>query len=374
MNTATSNQQPMSFSQGRAATVSPEERHRRRRQRQINPSTGKTKAVEPWKDFHSLKRWNLIPQDMFKNKGIYFSMMFDYPTFTARYTHFQHYCHFFIKNHKFPTNPDFLNIYNQMEQEAKEKYMLNQKLRWAFKRLAVKYLQTKLQVKNEVDPVSLEEPKQSVYVYDYATRSKFAFEAQHLLRDFQTRLLTHDELFPSPLNLRNPLTNEKLKMGQTIHVLSQIKKFGLSHWTIECYLDAQFCIALFLRDNNRKLRLHALKETLNNPLLATEIILDFIEMQHVIYNKHFDERTYQWALQNNKCHTMERIRSWKALTYRFYELDITQEDYNERVVIWKKNIALLQHLCSPCIELLEIRRSFGRPKPQIVQLLLDRRD
>ncbi len=351
------------FSIGRVKQMTPEERRRKRKEKhrlvqskKLIVRIPKPKPVEKWKDFHSYKRWNLLPIEMFQHKGIYFSMMFEYKTFASRYLHFQTYGHFYLKHHSFPNAPSFVNIFTKIQEEAREKYMLNQKLRWAFKRLTNAYLQKKLQLKNEVDPISLETPKKSIYIYDYQTRSKFLFEAQHLLRDFQTRLLTHEELFPTPLYLRNPLTNTKLSLGQLIHIVGQIKHHGLSHWTIECYLDSRYAMNIFLRDNNRKLRLHALKETLQSKY-ATEIILDFIEMQHHIYKKDFDERTYRWALENNKCHSMERIRSWKNLTFRFYELDITNEDFTERNALWNKNTSLILNLCSPCLELLEVRRT-----------------
>ncbi len=346
---------------------SPEEIRRRRiersRRRQEsttgNPSTNQFPAPFPqgskdWTDFSCYKRWNIIPQQKFINKGLYFSMCFDHPNFANRYTHFQNYGFFFGK-----TPETLSSMAISLREEAKEKYFLNQKLRFAFKRLLVSYFMKRMKLKNDVDPVTMEAPKQSVYLYDFSNRCKFQFEAKDLLRDFQARLLTHEDLFPTPLFLRNPLTNSKLSLGQILSLHTQILQLGHSHWTMECYRDAKYRIPIFLRDNQRKLRLHALKDLLKTPE-GNYFLLDFMEAQHDLFKKMFDERTYRWALETNKCHSMERIRSWKSLCYTFYEIELTEEDFFERQDKQKRLRPLLAELCSPCTELQMAKRSCRR--------------
>jgi hypothetical protein len=348
---------------------SPEENRRRRMERRrtqarqqarshhepIHPTSFcPTTPIQDWTSFFWYKRWNLLPIEKFTNKGLYFSMCFDYPNFAYRYTHFQSFSMGFGDKAN-PNTPHAIHL----RQEAKEKYFLNQKIRFALKRLVSAYLMKSMKIKNETDPVTLEIPKQSVFLVDYSNRCKFQFEAKELLRDFQSRLLTHDDLFPTPLSLRNPLTNTNLTLGQTLSLVNQIYRFGHTHWTVECFRDADYKPQLFLRDNVRKLRLYALKDLMNTPS-GVYFLLDFMEAQHDLFKKTFDERTYRWALETNKCHSMERIRSWKSLCYTFYEIELTEDDFFERHSKQKRLRPLLIELCSPCVELQLAKRSFRR--------------
>jgi hypothetical protein len=243
-----------------------------------------------------------------------------------------------------------------IQQEARVKFFLNQKLRFQFKRIVSMYLHTKLQLKNETDPVTMEPPIQAVFLYDHANRCKFRFEAKELLRDFSTRLLTHEDLFPTPLSLRNPLTNSKLHLGQMLSLYTQIKSFGQMHWTFECFQDARFRMRLFARDNQRKLRLSALHDLMKSPD-GSDFVLDFIEAQHDILEKPFDLRAYTWALKTYKCNSIERIHSWKVMCLAFYEIEITEDDIYERQRKRSKLTPIVLKLCSPCVEILMIRRT-----------------
>lgn len=348
----------------------PEERRRQRmlRQRQQprrNPTPSSPQSqisqtpVKSWGEFSSFKRWNLIPIEQFTNKGLYYSMCFDYPNFAHRYGHFQNFVFWIGKPNLALRDCPYIH---SMYIEAKEKYFLNQKLRFQFKRLISVFLQKKMKMKNDKDPITLEAPKEPVYLYDHSNRCKFQFEAKELLRDFSTRLLAHEDLFPTPLFLRNPLTNAKLHLGQILSLYSQIKSHGQMHWTLECFQDAGFSIILFSRDNRRKLRLSALKELMRSQE-SDEFILEFIESQHDIFNKPFDFRTYQWAFKTKKCHSMERIRSWKTMCYTFYEIEITEEDIFERQRKMAKLTPIVLDLCSPAIEIQQVKRSQCLPKP-----------
>lgn len=333
--------------------------HLQSRQQVQQSSTSSHSPVKQWKSFQDIPSWNLIPKEKFKNQGLYFSMCFDYPSFAHRYTHFQNFGYWI----GFPSQPvkDSLLI-EELNREAKEKYLLNQTLRQAFKRLISTYLHKRMKIMNEKDPITLELPKQSVFLYDHANRSTFQFEAKELLRDFSSRLLSHEDLFPTPLFLRNPLTNAKLHLGQMISLYVQIKAFGHMHWTLECFQDARFEMKIFSRENHRKLRLSALKDLMRSPERCN-FILDFIEAQHDILNKPFDLRTYQWALRTNKCYSMERIQSWKTMCYTFYEIEITEDDLIERQRKMNKLTPILLNLCSPAVEILLAKRSSYVPKP-----------
>lgn len=351
------------FHIGQARRRTPDERRRHRRRQIRNnprPIRGSVTGTEKWNDFVSFQRWNILPLHCFEHKGLYYAMCFDHPKFAQRYTQFQN---FGIWPNRNPNQTPLFQMANNegMNKEAKEKYFLNQKVRWAFKRLLQTYLLRKMQVKNDVDPITLDTPQQAVTLVDMRARSKFIFEAKSILRDFQTRLLNHSDLFPMPLFLRNPLTNERLTIGQIQSILDQSRRLGQTHWTTECLIDARFELKLFSRDNSRKLKLHALRDLMISQE-GSDFILDFIEGQHDVFNKFFDERTYTWALKSNRCYSMTRIRAWREMCQRFYEIEITTEDYLERNAQQQKLSPILINLCSPCHDLLEVRRSFRRLK------------
>jgi hypothetical protein len=342
------------FSIGIAPRRNSENRHRHRnRNPQRRHELPSTTVANPWSRFSIYNRWNLLPIEKFTDKGLYYSMSFDYPSFASRYLHFM----------KFPTRigtqsitPELPSHSLKLQQEAKEMFFLNQRLRFQFKRLISAYLLQKMPIKNEVDPITLEVPRQPVFLHDHANRCTFQFEAKELLRDFSTRLLTHDDLFPCPLCLRNPFTNAKLHIGQILSLYRQIKSFGQMHWTVECFKDARFSLKLFQRDNMRKLRLSALRNLMKSPQ-CVDFLLDFIEAQHDSYNKQFDLRTYRWALERS-IETMERIRSWKFICLCFYEVEITEDDFVERQRKINKLAPIILRLCSPCDELYLARRGF----------------
>lgn len=345
------------FSIGVIQRRTPEERHRHRRnqQRILHPPTTPPRSVKYGSQSFIYRGWNLLPKEAFTNKGLYFSMSFEYATFAQRYAHFMNFRLWIGK----PLGEQ--EQCQAMQIEAKEKFFLNQKLRFQFKRIVSMYLLKKLQLKNEKDPVTMEAPIQAVFLYDHDNRCKFQFEAKELLRDFSTRLLTHDDLFPTPLFLRNPFTNSKLHLGQLLSLYSQIKSFGQMHWTFECFQDARFAMGIFARDNMRKLRLEALRDLMKSPQ-GSDFILDFIEAQHDILNKHFDFRTYKWALKTNKYHFMERIQSWKTMCFSFYEIEITEEDIYERRRKTSKLTPLVIKLCSPCLDILMMKQNLcGKP-------------
>ncbi len=337
------------FSLGRTQPVSREQRRRNRRRHhqetKRKPITKQCSATFP------RNKWLLLPKETFQSLGLFFWMSFDRDSFTQRYIECENLQTWFGKT-PLHLSPEAI----AMRAEAKEKYFVNQSLRFAFKRIYNAFLAKKIVVKNETDPITLEAPNQAVYIYDLPNRCKFQFEAKELLRDFQTRLLTHEDLFPTPLFLRNPLTNTKLSLGQILSIFHQIKQFGHSHWTLECFVDAMYCYGIFSRDNQRKLRLNALDNLIKSHN-GVPFLLDFMEAQHDIFKKEFDERTYRWALETNKCHSMERIRSWKSLCHTFYVIEITEEDYFEREKKQRRLYPLLAKLCTPCLELLHVKRT-----------------
>ena len=315
----------------------------------VKPQT-KPPPIKPWTSLFSLPTWNLIPKEKFTFVGNYYLFNFTYYGFTDQY------CRLHLK--QCPFKHSSLAAQHQwaiQQKEVEEKYTLNQKLRWAFKTLATAWLTKKLQFKNTTDFATLEVPKQEVVLYDWAQRSTYRFEAASILRDFRTRLLSHEELFPMPLSLRNPFTNAQLSKSQIHSMYMQMKQYGKTHWTMECFRDASYDMYYFARDNQRKLRLTALKHLLETRE-CRYILMDFIESQHLLLNRHCDVNLYEWAIGSTKAATMKRIQSWKEMCYKYYEIDITSDDADDKAIKQHHLSRFVEPLCSPCEELRMVRQ------------------
>lgn len=315
---------------------------------------------QPWKSFDNLPTWNLIPKEKFTHLQNYFLFKFDCDGFVSRYCRL-HQRTVPFKHSK--RHPAFEERWQHMNEEVEQKYRLNQQLRWAFKTLATRWLERKLQFKNTTDFATLEVPKNKVVLYDWSQRSKYALEASSILGDFRTRLLSHEELFPMPLHLRNPFTNSLLSYAQIHSLYMQLRSLGKTHWTLECFRDAEYDIYYFKRDNQRKLRLMALKH-----LLETNdcrfLLLDFIENQHIVLNKPCDTTLYDWAITCSKACTLKRIQSWKEMCYKYYEIDITTEDIDEKTRKQEVISRMSEPLCTPCEELKMVRQMIRNKRRQ----------
>lgn len=315
------------------------------------------RPIEPWKSFNHPK-WCILPAHLFTYPCLRYEFEFGTGGFVEQYTKCQmRPCPFRPVSQGTP----FETLWTSMRKEMLEKYCLNQKVRFAFKRLVNIFLERKLRNRNEVDPATFEKPIQAVRVVEWKTRSIYTFEAKSLALDMRTRLLQHEELFPMPSVPRNPFTNAVLTFGQLCSIYDSLKAYGKTDWLLEAYRDARFDLYLFSRDNTRKLRLFALRDLLQTSECKF-ILLDFIQAQHSALEKHYDSIVYEWAVTHSK--PTKRIESWKEYCYKFYEIDITVEDVEERI---RRQAILIRHiepLCTPCEELKMIRQMLRTKRRQ----------
>jgi hypothetical protein len=303
---------------------------------------------EPWQSF-VFPKWCILPDHCIEHKGIRFTYEFQNHGFTHQYLK----CQFIPCPFKHAT-PEHKKIWDETRRELLAKYFLNQKLRWAMKNLLNRWLSKKLSYKNDMDPITLEEPKQPITLIDWRNRAKFTFEASSLRNDMRSKLLTHEELFPMPCAPRNPLTNAPLNYGQIHSILEQIRLSGKTDWVLEAFREAKYDIYMFSRDNSRKLRLFALRDLLGTAE-CRYVLADFIESQHQTFQKHYDSRVYEWAITSQR-QSIKRIQAWKEMCYKYYELEIVIDDVDEREKRQRLLGKSIEPLCNPCEELRMLRR------------------
>jgi hypothetical protein len=208
----------------------------------------------------------------------------------------------------------------------------NQRIRWRFKRLLQRWRLSRFRQANTIDVVTMEEPKQPVYVYDWPTRTKYVFEATTLFRGIRTSLLLADELFPMPKEPKNPYTNQPFSYGQLHFTLNALRERGRADWATEAFRTAGYDLTVFKRRNNMQLRLAALNSLFAKPtdIAYVDTLFDFIDFSHDNAEIEMARKdVWLWAIENSHDHA--HIQCWRVLCYDFYKGSITMspDDYDK---------------------------------------------
>ena len=207
-----------------------------------------------------------------------------------------------------------LNIYMRFA-------MRNQRIRNAFGALARRWLRAKLTTKNTEDLMTGEPAVNPITLIDWPTRSKYVFEARTILRDMTSRLLISIAMFfPSPKAPRNPYTNEVLTEGQFYSIVQQLRKAGETHWALEALYSAKYKMKEFDRDMYTKLKRTIHNSVFSNPSTdaAKDILLEFIEDEHVEHNIPYEKDIYTWAVEKQSAHY--KLHEWRIQCSKFYTI------------------------------------------------------
>ena len=207
-----------------------------------------------------------------------------------------------------------LNIYMKFA-------MRNQRIRNAFGALARRWLRAKLTTKNTEDLMTGEPAVNSITLIDWPTRSKYVFEARTILRDMTSRLMISiATFFPSPKPPRNPYTNEVLTEGQFYSIVQQLRKAGETHWALEALYSAKYKMKEFDRDMYTKLKRTIHNSVFANPSTdaAKDILLEFIEDEHLEHNIPYEKDIYVWATEKQSAHY--KLHEWRVQCSKFYTI------------------------------------------------------
>jgi hypothetical protein len=113
-------------------------------------------------------------------------------------------------------------------------------------------------VKNTEDIVTMEPPKNPVYVRDVIRGHSFVFEASSIRKLIENRLLFSDYMFSTPLEPINPYTNVGFTLGQIYSIIQQCKLHGQYSWILDTYKSAWCNIKKFRIYNCQKLNIEAI--------------------------------------------------------------------------------------------------------------------
>jgi len=233
-------------------------------------------------------------------------------------------------------------------------FQKNQRLRFCLKSFFNRIRLKKFRYANDVDPVTFDIPKHTIQVVDWTQKRMYRFEAATLLGDIRTRLQHHDYLFPDPLFPRNIVTNLPFTLFQTISIYHQILRLGYMHWTLETFRHSEFNLTKFALLNHKQLYLKALHDSVYSEN-DKELLLDFIELQHVYHGFHFDNNLYTWAICSKAGQHLKRIESWKRYCYEYHEVTALYEDTDEQIRRLNRIAFFTSELCKFTHELRTIK-------------------
>jgi hypothetical protein len=226
--------------------------------------------------------------------------------------------------------------------------MKHERVRRAFRALALRWIRSKVTVKNTEDLLTGEVPDTPIKLTELSTRSINIFDARTIVRDMVSRLtMSHCTFFPFPKAPRNPYTNALLTEGQFYSLVQQLRRAGETHWSIEGLYTAKYNLKEFERDMYTKIKRTIHNTIFANPLTETakEVLFDYIEDEHKEHSMVFEREIYQWAVEELPHHYM--IHQWRVNCNRHYKVahfpGESKEDEEEKVLIDAATLKLCKY-------------------------------
>ena len=191
---------------------------------------------------------------------------------------------------------------------------LNQRFRWAMKRLIYRWRVSKCRAVNEEDVVTGEVPGKLVEIYDWPQKCKYVFEAATVYRDYLTKIQNANGLFVIPRVPRNPFTNMELTYGQLHFTIAGLIKHGYNHWSFDAMKKCDYSMDIFREVYAYPLKYDNLKNVFKKPteLDCVDIVYDFISDEYYYHNI---EQPYKhgWDIALKEYPNLEIIQAWRAL-------------------------------------------------------------
>lgn len=135
---------------------------------------------------------------------------------------------------------------------------------------------------NTEDIVTMEIPKNPIYVINYTERCTYVYEADTLRKAINNRLLMSDWMFDNaqyPLNL---LSNEPFTMGQSLSIYNQMKAYGIFSWTFDRFKACGFNLNNFVSRFRQQLKIEAIESHFKNEYdNSKETVIDFCEASSI---------------------------------------------------------------------------------------------
>lgn len=201
----------------------------------------------------------------------------------------------------------------------------NQTFRWKMKRLIHKWRLGRIKQANTDDILTGEPPVKPIYIYDWAQRTKYVFEAGTVYRDMCTRLFNADSLFINTLPPRNMFTNTPYTLGQLHFIIKDLRKYGYAHWAIQGLQACGYGLKHFGRVYKQSIHLEVLKRCFSKPEDCAPLVLDFIEMEYEYHDKNcILSDVLSWYIQTHP--SCPLIEAWRKLCFKYYKHSYMNSD------------------------------------------------
>lgn len=219
-----------------------------------------------------------------------------------------------------------------------------------------------LQRANEQDPVTLEVPRNPIWLVDWLNKRKYMFEPRTIAKDITERLLTHDGFFEDPQPPRNPFTNTSLTLAQCISIWNQLSESNIATSSAFAeYRRARYQLHIYQTENLLSLQLHAFRSTMKNPydIDTQERTLDFITYAYDQEGIDPPDGLYSFVFRHYAKHSI--LKTWMQFCQEFYEIGMIHFRSQQKLLqlqgaVLDKTIAIInkQH------ELMALRRQHIR--------------
>lgn len=206
--------------------------------------------------------------------------------------------------------------FGNLKELVYEAYIKEWRLRFIFKRLVVLWRIYKMNKSSEkeIDPITLSEPEKEVYVYDWANKKKFVFDAKSIATMIESKLMYQEYGFPVPMYPRNPKNNVEFSYKQLVSLYYQLKKYGELRWGFTTLREYDFNKNRWHMYHKSALTINSIKASIYqlDTIQGRELLSDFIfaKMEEVgfrytiiiynIYQKAMDMVPNHWYLEKLK--------------------------------------------------------------------------
>jgi len=173
-------------------------------------------------------------------------------------------------------------------------------------------------IKNTVDPVTLDIPKKPVYVIDFKQKSSYVYEASTLRRTIENKLLYSEYMFPLSSKPVNLLTNKPFTYGQLISIIGNCTRYGEFSWVLDRFKSCNCDIKVFEKKYKQMLKVHAIEAHFKSKD-ARETVIDFFESQAELSNfpeSKISKFSHLYIENTTRAHLY--IQKWIILTKKYY--------------------------------------------------------
>jgi hypothetical protein len=197
--------------------------------------------------------------------------------------------------------------------------------------------------RNTEDIVTLEVPKQPVYILDLANRCSYVFEAKTLRIAMEKRFSMCEFMFADPQFPTNPLTNQPLTVGQCYSVIGQLFDHKQFSWCLERFRAGGCNLARFERSFRQYLKMKAISAHFTSePEDSLETTIDYFQAQ--AEDAELPEHkiaAFVAFLKRDRTHTF--ARQW-FMTVKQYYLARELNDMAVLVILAKRTNSMLDRV------------------------------